>query len=406
VAALTEAQLHRLWRGQRFPEGALATRDGVPVRVVFPGRPGRGPGPDFRGAAIAAPSGTVLHGDIELHVRSSLFGAHGHASDPAYGAVVLHVVFEDDTGRDTQLPGGGSAPVVALAPWVARRADELQRWLERPVLWAEPCHDAVLRLSKEGVLAALDAEGARRFAQKAGRWAESVAAEGVEQALYAGMLEALGYGGNALPMRALARNLPWAELAPHAHRATRIEEMLVKAAGVDAPLAARWEGPAWKLWGMRPANHPARRIAAAARLLARLGTPSAAFAALDAERAGDAIALFMLEDGRTTAAGSAANPKSRRPALIGRSCAIEILVNVVLPIAAGTGDEVLGAKARALYLRLPRPAAYGKTRFLENALGSMDIPLKVDARRAQGLLALNEDWCARNGCGRCPLSRT
>ena len=135
--------------GQRFPEGALVTRHGVPVRVISPGRPGRGPGPDFRNAAIAGPSGVTLRGDIELHVRSSLFRAHGHPADRAYANVVLHVVFDDDTGEDTPLSGGSTAPVVALAPWVARRADELRHWLERPLLWREPCHDAVMRLGAQ-----------------------------------------------------------------------------------------------------------------------------------------------------------------------------------------------------------------------------------------------------------------
>ena len=37
---LTEAQLTALWRGRRFPDGALVTRAGVPVRVIFQGRAG------------------------------------------------------------------------------------------------------------------------------------------------------------------------------------------------------------------------------------------------------------------------------------------------------------------------------------------------------------------------------
>ena len=81
---LTEAQLSTLWRGRRFPDGALVTRAGVPVNVIFQGRAGRGPGPDFRGAVIAGPSGATVRGDVELHVRSSHFRAHGHHADAAY----------------------------------------------------------------------------------------------------------------------------------------------------------------------------------------------------------------------------------------------------------------------------------------------------------------------------------
>ena len=134
------------------------------MTVIYQGREGRGPGPDFRGAVIAGPSALTLRGDVELHVRSSSFRAHGHDRDPAYGNVILHVVFEDDVGVDTPLPSGRTAPVVALAPWVDTRAGELERWLSQPLLWREPCHEALVRLGAVGVGAALEAEGDRRFA--------------------------------------------------------------------------------------------------------------------------------------------------------------------------------------------------------------------------------------------------
>ena len=202
---LTEAQLSAIWRGRRFPQGALVTREGVPVNVIFHGRAGRGPGPDFRGAVIAGPSGIRLRGDVELHVRSSSFREHGHETDPAYANVILHVVFEDDTGVDTPLPGGRTAPVVALAPWVARRAEDLQRWLQTPLLWREPCHDAVMRMGDDGAAAALEAEGDRRLDAKAARIAETVRQGGLDQALYEGVMEAMGFGGNAPALLALAR---------------------------------------------------------------------------------------------------------------------------------------------------------------------------------------------------------
>ena len=425
---LTESDLMQLWRGQRFPEGALVTRAGVPVRVVAPGRSGRGPGPDFRNAAITGPSGAVLRGDIELHVRTSLFRAHGHAVDPAYGNVVLHVVFEDDEGEDTLLPGGKTAPVVALAPWVARRADELRRWLDRPLLWVEPCHDSIARLGPDAVGEILDREGDRRFDDKVRRWRSALEADGVEQALYMGLLRALGYGGNSGSMEALAAALPWSMLAGlSAADAGRVTALLLGVAGLlpeqrghagpVSPLVAEMSrafaesglaaaGLPWKLWGVRPENHPVRRIAAAAHLLGRLGAPSHALASSSALSSRDAIEPFLV-----TATGfwrdhhDVCGTPARMPAsLIGRSRALELLVNVVLPAAVATGDAGGAAGARTLYGRLPRPAAYGRTRFVETALTQGGERVRWTARRAQGMLALNTDWCTQNGCGRCPLS--
>jgi len=417
----------------------------VPVRVIFPGRAGRGPGPDFRGAVIAGPSGVPVRGDVELHVRSSLFAAHGHAADPAYARVVLHVVFEDDTGADTPLPGGGSAPVVALAPWVARRAGELQRWLERPLLWREPCHDAVMRLGAAGAAAALEAEGDRRFAEKVARAEDAVRAVGVEQALYEALFEALGYGGNAPPLRALGRLLPWARLRALADEADSrgrlsyapgrrfaYEALLFGAGGLlpsqrghvgpledyPAALERAWAALApragvrplpagvWKLWGVRPENAAPRRVAAAAALLDRLGGPSALLAIARARRTAEAVApLVVAADGwwrdhHDLVAGPCRLP----PGLVGRGRALEVVLNVVLPAACATGDGALAEGARALWALLPRPALYGATRFIEEALQSEGIRLPLNARRAQGLLALRRDWCTQNGCGRCPLS--
>ena len=428
--ALSEAQLFEIWRGRRHPAGALVTRAGVPVNVIFQGRPGRGPGPDFRGAVIAGPSGVPLRGDVELHVRSSSFRAHGHHADAAYARVILHVVFEDDTGADTALAGGGCAPVVALAPWVARRADELQRWLAQPLLWREPCHDAVMRTGVDGAGAALDAEGDRRFDAKVERARETVRAGGLDQALYEGVLEALGYGGNGAPMLALARLLPWRRLPVGGSvAASRIElearllgtaGLLPSQRGHRGPvedhvreLEARFAGAAlpslrassWKLWGVRPENAPARRVAAAASLLARLGAPSELVRIAGARTVNEAIAPLLAD-----AAGYwrhhhdvCAAPCRLPAALVGRSRALEIIVNVVLPIACACGDNALAARARALFARLPRPAVYGRTRFIEAALASEGLRVPVNARRAQGLLALHHDWCERNGCGRCPF---
>jgi len=429
---LRESQLHEIWRGRRFPQGALVTRQGVPVNVIFQGRPGRGPGPDFRGAVIAGPSGVPLRGDVELHVRSSSFRGHGHHADRAYAGVILHVVFEDDTGADTPLPGGGSAPVVALAPWVARRAEELQRWLARPLLWREPCHDAVMRLGLEGAGAALEAEGDRRFEVKAARFRDAARASGVEQALYEGLLEALGYGGNGPQMLALSRLLPWARLvratAACGDRRTEIEARLLGAAGLlpsqrghRGPLdgyveelerrharagTAALQGGAWKLWGVRPENAPTRRVAAAAALLSRLAGPSQLLAIVGARTVNEAVAPLLVSahgywlNHHDVCAGPCRLP----PALTGRSRALEIIVNVILPAASACGDAAAAVAARALFGKLPRPAAYGATRFIEEALASEGLRVPVNARRAQGLLALQRDWCGANGCGRCPLS--
>ena len=439
---LTEKQLELLWRGRRFPDGALVTRHGVPVHVIYQGRRGRGPGPDFRGAVIAGPSAVPVRGDVELHVRSSDFRAHKHHRDAAYRNVVLHVVFIDDApaGGDgtTALPGGGAAPIIALAPWVTRRAGELERWIARPLLWREPCHDAVRHLGADGAAAVLEREGDRRFDARVELLRQAVRASGVEQALYETLLEALGYGGNAPQMVALARLLPWRTLAARANdtagdsggaaREQRFAALLLGSAGllpsqrdydgrVDPYVAAlqaefrQARLPAlppdvWKLWGVRPENAAARRVAAAAALLAPLTAPSDLLSVTVARTVNEAIAPLSVRacgywlNHHDVCAGPCRMP----PGFVGRSRALEMLINAVLPIACALDEPALEARARALFARLPRPAVYGLTRFIEEALAADGVRVPVNARRAQGLLELQRNWCTKGGCGRCALS--
>jgi hypothetical protein len=383
--------LVRLWAGQRFPASALALRSGVPVRVLHPGRAGRGPGPDFRDAIIAPPSGPALRGDVELHVRASDFRAHGHERDIAYGRVVLHVVFDDDVGEDTPLANGRRAPVVALAPWVRRRADELAGWLSSPRLWREPCYDALARLGREEVLRALAALGSRRFEERTAALAEAVRAHGPAEALYRALLAGLGYGGARLLLDSLADRLPWRELAqlmegaPLDRRVAAAEAALLASVSMTggraphAPLAGR------------PANRPERRLTGLARLLAR---HRALFE--------DATLLEAEAPPRELIAAWSAG------ALIGRSRAIELLVNAVLPwamaCAQARGDAATADRARSSFARLPRPGRYGALAFLEANLRDGDNALPIDARGQQGLLALYKTECTQGGCGRCVLS--
>lgn len=398
-----EEELVRLWHGQHLPPDALVTRRGERLRTVYRGRRSMGPGPDFRDAIIEGPGGRLWRGDIEVHVRASGFRQHGHDRDPAYDNLALHLVWEDDEGEDTLLCCGRRVAVVALASWFRRRREELARLLERPDAWREPCFGALDRLGAEAVGGTLDRLGDLRFRQKVGALRRVLSAEDADQVLYAAVLEALGYGGQREAFARLAQDLPYRRLpasAPgHSGHETvaRLETALLGATGVAASAAPGL----WRLRGLRPANHPRRRLAGAARLLARADRGLAAYA-----RGG-------LADGFSPAAAISAwtvgSGDDGRPALIGRSRAVELLVNGVLPFLAAGGagaDEALQERALDLFQRLPAAGAYGATAHLERALAARSgRHLTGSARRQQGLLYLLRQYCQQGGCvGGCPLA--
>jgi hypothetical protein len=451
---LSEADLVRLWEGQRFPAGALVSREGLALRVAYRGRLAGGPGPDFRDAVIAA-GGQERRGDVELHVAASAFRQHGHHRDPAYDNLVLHVVFWDDEGGETRLACGRSVPTLALAPWVARRADELRRWLARPARWQEPCRTALARLGPAAVAALLEEAGDARFREKANAFAAAMAAVKEEEVLYRGLLEGLGYSRNRDPFRRLAEALPWQVLRrlltaerPKG-RVVAAEASLLATArflpmevSVDSYVAALQEWwwaqsgrdtrqetqntgsvrvpcPAsrvstflpWELTG-RPQNHPARRLAGAARLLMRHvdeGLLAGLLAAINEGPAALAGALKVTGDGYWRDHYDLTSGPARLPAgLIGPGRAGELAVNIVLPFALAWaeshGDEALAEAALTVYRHHPRTSSYGQLRSLSAALGGRAT---AGARRQQGMLYLFRRYCRQGGCadgGGCPLS--
>lgn len=87
-----EGIVQGIWQHQLTAKKGLATSRGEDLKVVYPGKPNSDKGPDFFNAIITLGKGGETNGDIEVHVKSSQWKAHGHHKNPGYNGVVLHVV--------------------------------------------------------------------------------------------------------------------------------------------------------------------------------------------------------------------------------------------------------------------------------------------------------------------------
>lgn len=337
---LQERELVALWLLGRVPAGVL------PWPLLRAGRAGRGPGPDVREAAFAGPDGVVLCGDVEVHLAASDFVHHGHLQDPAYGAVVLHLVWTDDrppseplgAGTPQPLPGGGIAPTVEVGPALAHDPARLRRLVRRGPTGAEPCAAAAAARGPAATAGLVRAEGRRRLAERTWRAAELAAERGWDGA--------------------------WDMLLDGALRGS---------AG-------------------RRRETPAQRAALAARLSSAL--------APDVLRA---LRRLALDGGARPRALTAA---FRAGGAVGPGRAAEVGWNAALPLlaaaAAAYDDAPLARTTADLAERWPAPRPYGRTRALASLLGP---PARgAGAQHAQGLLHLQDLWCSRGGCGQCPLS--
>src|SRR5215210_3308201 len=125
---LRELALSRAWNAQWLrPGAALRTTNGQPLTVVYRGRWTYNFGPDFQGALIAF-GAELRQGDVELHLRASDWQAHGHHLNPAYNAVILHVVLEDDRRAGPTVcrrQDGATVPTLVLGPLLRDRLDRL-----------------------------------------------------------------------------------------------------------------------------------------------------------------------------------------------------------------------------------------------------------------------------------------
>lgn len=314
----------------------------LPWPLLRAGRAGRGPGPDIREAAALLPSGVPAAGDVEVHRIATDFARHGHAGDPRYSGLLLHLVWRDDRpaaerGGPVRLAGGGHAPTVALEDTLGSLA-RLEAVIARgPAGLTEPCVAA--RGAPGRTEATLRAEGRRRLAERAWR-AQHLAAE------------------------------------------------------------VGWEA-AWRtLLDRALASSAGRRAEGAA---ARVALADAVTAAVAAEHGGDLVRA-LVEGARAAAGRPAALLAAARGAGLGERRAREAGWNVMLPLAvalaAAYGDLDLARAGHALIEAWPAPPPYGRTRALAGLVGVTP----QDALTAHGLLRMQELWCTRGGCGRCPLS--
>ena len=203
ACAPPERLLQRVWLHQRLLRDRLVLADGRPVRVLHPGFWNREAGPDFREAVVQFGSEPPRNGDVEIDPQPDGWRAHGHERNPAYGGVVLHVVWER--------PGAPGMPTLALKPFLDAPLAELARWLDNEGAgavdgeWAGLCA-APLRDWAPGSLEELLEQAAlARMQRKGSDFLARARQAGWEQALWEGLFRALGYKQNVWPMQRLGR---------------------------------------------------------------------------------------------------------------------------------------------------------------------------------------------------------
>jgi hypothetical protein len=432
-----ERWLSDIWDRQSFDRRHLRTTSGLGFKVVFRGLLTGEAGPDFRDAILALNDGSLLRGDVELHLESSGWRQHGHHRDPAYDRVLLHVVLDDDEpARNSR-----GEPVLTLelaGRLQPRRVAETRAAVAVPQLSyvVAPCQGALPRKPQDELAGLLRQLGLERFRAKQAAFEGELAILEPDQVLYAGLMEALGYSRNRKPFRELAALVP-VEAVRCAPNAAGVEALLLEAAGftpgsdgrgAGGPIggscppappasdpatqqahstaqcspgpgaAGRRPAPAleWQTVGVRPDNQPERRIAQFAAILERL-LPRGLLEEL----------LRLLVEGTPPA-------RLRRVwrdqmAEVGPQRTDAMAINVVLPFAAAYGQATcqfgLSEAAEQAFLAFPREGANKITSYMRRGILGPLAGLAEGAAGQQALLQIWDRWCHQKVCALCPLGR-
>lgn len=440
VAPPPERLLQTIWQHQRVRRGDLRTRDGRAVRVLHPGFRNREPGPDFQGAIVQFGEEPPVSGDVEVDLVSRGWRDHGHDTNSHYRRVILHVVWQGAAVS-------GTPPTLLLAPVLDTPLAELAAQLGAgdpeagDARLTGRCRAPLQELTtarrqeilRQAALVRLESKGL----QLAARARES----GWEQALWTGLFMALGYKHNTWPMRRLAEWIP--ELRSRCGNSAF--EWQARLLGLSGLLPAQlpvhnassrtharklweiwwrerdaWETrvlprAAWRLAGIRPANHPHRRLALAANWQARPDfVESLERWFLDLEQQsdppGDLLARLRAgDDEYWQEHWTLDSPVLPRPQpLIGAARVTDLAINVILPwfwMRAVTGHNAgLRERAERQYFAWPKGEDNAVLKLArQRLLGPGPARELQTAGLQQGLIQIVRDFCDQSNalCEQC-----
>jgi hypothetical protein len=382
-------------------------------------------------------------------VNSSSWREHGHHFDPNYNRVILHVVYRNDIKSGTVLQNGCRIPTLALEKYVdipsKGKIAAVMAGNIPPVPRCRLNH----HVDNVSIGQVLDIAGLKRFTLKTGYFREVISREGAGQALYRGIMTALGYTRNKEPMKILAGLVPLQSLETVFQNGRTNEECLAyiqakllgaagllpsqrgtgrpenntggwinqlgktRAASVEK---ARMSATDWHFFKVRPGNYPTRRITAMSYLLLRYketGLPAGLNEKIS-EAAADNT-LQKLEEALIIAPGDCRrgyksyqhDTKVNIPALLGKERAADIVINVLLPFTAAMGQinkrPEEEENALEIYHRYPAAAENTVVKDMRRKLG-INGNITRTAQRQQGLLHIFKMFCLPEKCRDCPVS--
>ena len=396
----SERHIQCLWADPKLRPAELESSDGESVIVEYPGEWNLEAGPDFLNAVLLiGREKRRMVGDLEVHICCSGWLQHGHADDPRYENVRFHLVYF----RGPEIPGLIQIPLQELLRSNPRFSFESIDTTAYP--YSVPAGTYPLRsMPPDEKIRWLESAGEERLRLKAERMAFAMQSNSPVQVLWEELLAALGYKQNKAPARRLAALLPLSRLRSLASGPVETYALLLGMSGLlPGRIDPAWdrqtrqfvrriwdfwwrqntelkeqalEPRAWTCNGLRPVNHPVRRLMAAASYA--FSIPDLAFD----NRPLRAVTPGYWDTHLTWNKACAAT------AVVGASRANAMITNILAPWRAATG------KARTPLRRLPAEPVNGTIRQTAHLLFGPDHSPAIyrSALARQGLIQIFHDY--------------
>ena len=415
-----EKLLHFVWLHRLLPAAGLVTDAGERIELIDPGILNRDAGPDFFNAKLKI-GGTLWVGNVELHDRSSDWTRHGHATDPAYDNVVLHVCGRIDATARTSKGRLLPQTVLPVPDGVRANYEELLAEATFP-----PCYRVVPLLpavTSRAWLAALAVERLEEKTRRIDGWLERTGGDW-ERTFFITLARNFGFGVNAEAFEEWAMHIPLSAAGKHRDDAFQVEAMFMGQAGLLADEAtaedrrddyfrqlqseyrylahkfslAPMPAARWRFLRLRPQNFPHVRLSQLVTLYCdgRLDF-SRLLEADGPEATRELFQTKVTPYWETHYAFGAAH--ARRTASLQAASLDLLLINTAAPLlfayARRRHDEDRAARAFDL-LEQTRPERNFITRSWEHA------GLRAcNAADSQALIQLRRHYCDRKDCLRC-----
>ncbi len=423
-----EKLLQAIWQHQRLLRDQLKTAGGKTLRVLHPGFMSVEGGPDFRGAVLQFENEMPISGDVEIDLQTSGWRAHGHDKNSNFKNVILHVVWDTPNNSEC-VPPILSLKNVLDAP-LAELALALENESGLPEKLRGKCSAPLRELSSTQLTELLQAAAKVRFQNKANAILARAKNCGWEQALWENLFRALGYKNNIWPMQNLAETKSrWTR---GANSTFEIQARLLGISGLlpddltraqkssDTFLRHAWDfwwrdrdefesctlpRAVWKFHGLRPANHPQRRLALAAHWLASENLVSKIESWCGAEIPDKKLLeslheIFQIErDEFWSWHWTFKSARMTKPQpLLGEARVTDLAVNVILPwlwIRAKEGaNEKLRLEIERRFFAWPTAEDNSVLKLArQRLLGTSAARVLKGAAQQQGLMQIVRDFC-------------